>query len=105
MRHLDLPSAETIAALSRRKPQCPIELKRVEREKQKQTPHRSRDQLPPDESGLTLIDGRGRGSKPLVAKSKPFGGVLLAYRIAGDHTGYKREYSRLWRLARKANDK
>jgi hypothetical protein len=101
MRRIDLPSPETIKALSRIVPQCQDELNQVAKAKAKLPRINSRKPIPPTEPTKPVIDGRGRGSKPLVAKSKPFGGALLKYCQAGDKRGYVREYARLWKLHKK----
>ena len=103
MRSLDLPSPETILALSRTRVATPEDIKQAAKDKLKLPLKNSRVMIPPQKSGEKLFDGRGGGKKPLIAKSKAFGGVLQKYREAGDIRGFVREYARLWRLARKAS--
>jgi hypothetical protein len=98
---IELPSAAAIARYSAVK-HCTDEDKRVALAiKHKQPQHRSRKPIPPIKARKPVMDGRFGRSKPLVAKSTPFGGALLKYCEAGDKRGYIREYARLWKLQRK----
>ena len=84
MRHLDLPSPETIAMLSRTTVSTPEEV-------------RSFEVVGPAGRRAKLVNPRS--GKTYRTKSVAFGGTLARYLEARDMRGYKREYARLWRQA------
>ena len=97
MRHLDMPSPETIAMLSRTTVSTREEIKQVLKQKAQLEKIRSFEVVEPAGHRATLVNPRS--GKPYQTKSVAFGGTLAKYLEARDMRGYKREYARLWRQA------
>ena len=95
MRHLDMPSPETIAMLSRTTVSTPEEIKQVLKHKAQLEKIRSFEVVEPAGQRATLVNPRS--GKSYQTKSVAFGGTLAKYLEARDMRGYKREYARLWR--------
>ena len=95
MRHLDMPSPETIAMLSRTTVSTPEEIKQVLKHKAQLEKIRSFEAVEPNGRRAKLVNPRS--GKPYQTKSVAFGGTLAKYLEARDMRGYKREYARLWR--------
>ena len=97
MRHLDMPSPETIAMLSRTTVSTPEEIKQVLKQKAQLEKIRSFEVVEPAGRRAKLVNPRS--GKEYRTKSVAFGGALAKYLEARDMRGYKREYARLWRQA------